>query len=160
MSKRRIKRPFLLGFGALAGVAALVLGGGVAANSRLRIAEDQRDASELSLRNPEDAAASTLCLSTVQICEASEAGWVQIPEDNQDAHDIEAPAPAVDVVAASEAGSQGDGDSSDTTIDARGDEDTSSGAADQTALLAISLAVGSLGLILAVIAMFRGRKRA
>lgn len=245
MSTRRTKRPALIGAGALAGAAALVLGGAVAASAHVSIAEGpveagsysiltfgvphgcdgsattevaiqipeginavtptrnslytvekvmedldtpitdshgnevtervaqvvytaatplpdgQRDAFELSLQIPEDAADTALYFPTVQTCEQGETAWVQIPEEGQDGHDLDAPAPSVDVVAASDAGSHGHGDNTDATVDAH-DEDSASAAApaDQTPLVVTSLAVGSIGLIVAVIALLRGRKKA
>ncbi|SJN12043.1 Conserved membrane protein in copper uptake, YcnI [Leucobacter sp. 7(1)] len=245
MSTRRTKRPLLIGTGALAATAALILGGAVAASAHVGIAEGpveagsysiltfgvphgcdgsattevaiqipeginavtptrnglytvekvmedlatpitdshgnevtervaqvvyttstplpdgQRDAFELSLQIPEDAADTTLYFPTVQTCEQGETAWVQIPEEGQDGHELDAPAPSVDVVAASDAGSHGHGDSSEATVDAH-DEDSASATApaDQTPLVVTSLAVGALGLIVAVIALLRGRKKA
>lgn len=245
MTTRHTKRPLLIGTGALAATAALILGGAVAANAHVSIAEGpveagsysiltlgvphgcdgaattkvaiqipeginavtptrnslytvekvmedldtpitdshgnevtervaqvvytataplpdgQRDAFELSLQIPEDAADTTLYFPTVQTCELGETAWVQIPEEGQDGHDLDAPAPSVDVVAASTAGSHGHGDTADATADAH-KEDTASSAtpADQTPLVVTSLAVGSIGLIVAVIALLRGRKKA
>ncbi len=121
--------------------------------------DEQRDAFELSLQIPEDAADSTLYFPTVQGCEEGEAAWVQIPEDGQDPDDLDAPAPSVDVVAASEDSSEVSGGTTDTTSDAQGPEEASS-AADQTPLLVTSLVVGGLGLVVAVIALLRGRKKA
>ncbi|SJM59741.1 Conserved membrane protein in copper uptake, YcnI [Frigoribacterium sp. JB110] len=123
--------------------------------------DGQRDAFELSLQIPEDAADTALYFPTVQTCEQGETAWVQIPEEGQDGHDLDAPAPSVDVVAASDAGSHGHGDNTDATVDAH-DEDSASAAApaDQTPLVVTSLAVGSIGLIVAVIALLRGRKKA
>ena len=111
--------------------------------------DDQRDAFELSLQIPTDAA-STLYFPTVQTCEQGETAWVQIPEEGQDGHDLDAPAPSVDVVAAS----------NEVTAD-QPDEDSFSAAApaDQTPLVVTSLAVGGTGLIVAVIALLRGRKK-
>src|SRR5699024_5866918 len=62
--------------------------------------DGQRDAFELSLQIPEEAADSTLNFPTVQTCEEGETPWVQIPDDGQDAHDLESPAPSVEGVAA------------------------------------------------------------
>ncbi|SJM50462.1 Conserved membrane protein in copper uptake, YcnI [Agrococcus casei LMG 22410] len=123
--------------------------------------DGQRDAFELSLQIPEDAADTALYFPTVQTCEQGETAWVQIPEEGQDGHDLDAPAPSVDVVAASDAGSHGHGDNTDATVDAH-DEDSASAEApaDQTPLVVTSLAVGSIGLIVAVIALLRGRKKA
>ncbi|MFV0535106.1 MAG: YcnI family protein [Cumulibacter sp.] len=244
MSTRRTKRPLLIGTGALAAAAALVLGGAVAANTHVSIAEGpveagsysiltfgvphgcdgaattevaiqiseginavtptrnslytvekvmedldtpitdshgnevpervaqivytaasplpdgQRDAFELSLQIPEDAADSTLYFPTVQTCEQGETAWVQIPEEGQDGHELDAPAPSVDVVAAS-ASSHGHGDSADASADAHDEGAASATApADQTPLVVTSLAVGSIGLIVAIIALLRGRKKA
>lgn len=244
MSTRHTKRPLLIGTGALAATAALILGGAVAANAHVSIAEGpveagsyeiltlgvphgcdgaattkvaiqipeginavtptrnslytvekvmedldtpitdshgnevtervaqvvytaatplpdgQRDAFELSLQIPEDAADTTLYFPTVQTCEQGETAWVQIPEEGQDGHDLDAPAPSVDVVAAS-ASSHGHGDSTDATAEAHGEDAASAPAsADQTPLVVTSLAVGSVGLIVAIIALLRGRKKA
>lgn len=244
MSTRHTKRALLIGTGALAATAALILGGAVAANAHVSIAEGpveagsyeiltlgvphgcdgaattkvaiqipeginavtptrnslytvekvmedldtpitdshgnevtervaqvvytaatplpdgQRDAFELSLQIPEDAADTTLYFPSVQTCEQGETAWVQIPEEGQDGHDLDAPAPSVDVVAAS-ASSHGHGDSTDATAEAH-DEDAASApaSADQTPLVVTSLAVGSVGLIVAIIALLRGRKKA
>lgn len=123
--------------------------------------DGQRDAFDLSLQIPEDAADTTLYFPTVQTCEQGETAWVQIPEEGQDGHDLDAPAPSVDVVAASDESAHGHGDSTETTVDAH-DEDSASATApaDQTPLVVTSLAVGALGLIVAVIALLRGRKKA
>lgn len=120
--------------------------------------DGQRDAFELSLQIPEDAADTTLVFPTVQTCEQGETAWVQIAEDGQDSHDLDAPAPSVDVVAASEDGAHGNG----TSAESHG-EDASAAvteAVDQTPLVITSLAIGGLGLIVAVVALLRGRKKA
>lgn len=123
--------------------------------------DGQRDAFELSLQIPEDAADTTLYFPTVQTCEQGETAWVQIPEDGQDGHDLDAPAPSVDVVAANDAASHGHGDSTAATADGHDEDSTSAAApADQTPLVITSLAVGGIGLIVAVIALLRGRKKA
>lgn len=245
MSTRRTKRPALIGAAALAGAAALVLGGAVAASAHVSIAEGpveagsysiltfgvphgcdgsattevaiqipeginavtptrnslytvekvmedldtpitdshgnevtervaqvvytattplpdgQRDAFELSLQIPEDAADSTLYFPTVQTCERGETAWVQIPEDGQDAHDLDAPAPSVNVVAASGTASHGHDDATEATADGHDEDSTSAAApADQKPLVITSLAVGGIGLIVAVIALLKGRKKA
>lgn len=244
MRTRHTKRPLLIGTGALTAAAALVLGGAVAANAHVGIAEGpveagsysiltfgvphgcdgsattevaiqipeginavtptrnslytvekvmedldtpitdshgnevtervaqvvytattplpdgQRDAFELSLQIPEDAADSTLYFPTVQTCEQGETAWAQIPEEGQDGHDLEAPAPGVDVIGASATGSHGHGDTTDASADAHEDSASATAPADQTPLVITSLAIGSIGLIVAVIALLRGRKKA
>ena len=119
--------------------------------------DGQRDAFELSLKIPEDAADTTLYFPTVQTCEQGETAWVQIPEEGQDGHDLDAPAPSVDVVAASGAGSPGHGHGTEAH-----DHDATSApaSADQTPLVFTSLAIGGIGLIVAVVALLKGRKKA
>lgn len=120
--------------------------------------DGQRDVFELSLQIPEDAADSTLYFPAVQTCEQGETAWVQIPEDGQDAHELDAPAPSVDVIAASDDSSHGGG--ADASADAHSDQIVAPAVSDQTPLVVTSLAVGSIGLIVAVIALLRGRKKA
>lgn len=118
--------------------------------------EGQRDTFELSLHIPEEAADSTLYFPTVQTCEQGETAWVQIPDDGQDADELDAPAPGVEVVAAEES-SADEGGGSESVADAESNE--SAGAAGRP-LVITSLAVGGLGLIIAVIALVMGRKQA
>ena len=118
--------------------------------------EGQRDTFELSLQIPEEAADSTLYFPTVQTCEQGETGWIQIPDDGQNADELEAPAPGVEVVAAEES-SADEGGGSDSVADAESND--SAGPAGGP-LVITSLAVGGLGLVIAVIALVRGRKQA
>lgn len=67
-----------------------------------------RDALVLSVKLP-DTAGKTLYFPTLQSCEQGQTDWSQIPQDGQDAHALEAPAPAVTVTeAAPEATAHGD----------------------------------------------------
>lgn len=119
---------------------------------------DQRDAFELSLQIPEDAAGQTLYFPVVQTCEQGETGWVQIPEAGQDAHALDAPAPSVTVLAAT--GDSGHGDTATVDTAGHGEETAAAPAADQTPLVVTSLVVGALGLIVALIALLRRPKKA
>lgn len=57
-----------------------------------------RGAFELSVKLP-DAAGETLFFPTLQTCvEDAEAAWVQMPADGEDSHDLELPAPSVELV--------------------------------------------------------------
>ncbi|QTV80640.1 YcnI family protein [Microbacterium sp. NIBRBAC000506063] len=128
---------------------------------------DQRDTFELSLQLPTDAAGQTLYFPTVQTCEEGETGWVQIPADGQDPHDLEAPSPALSVVAASDSGhGHGDGGNGEEDGDAHGSEDEHADAAaqqpataSQTPLIVTSLVVGAAGLLTGGIALLRGARR-
>lgn len=121
--------------------------------------DGQRDAFELSLQIPENAAESTLFFPTVQTCEQGETAWVQIPEEGQDPHALDAPAPGVEVLPASNQ----DAHSHDGTGRAEmadHDGDVAPSATTQSPLLFASLALGGVGLIVALIALLRGRKQA
>lgn len=67
-----------------------------------------RDALVLSVKLP-DTAGTTLYFPTLQSCEQGQTDWSEIPQDGQDPHALEAPAPAVTVTeAAPEATTHGD----------------------------------------------------
>ncbi|MGB3376362.1 MAG: YcnI family protein [Microbacterium sp.] len=124
---------------------------------------DQRDAFELSLQIPEDAAGTTLYFPTVQTCEEGETAWVQLPESGADAHDLDAPAPSVDVIAA---GSTAASDAATDAAAASGSESASVVATtpvsgdDQAPLAITALIVGALGLLTGLLALFRKPSKA
>lgn len=66
------------------------------------VADGYRDTFVLSLTLP-DTPGETVYFPTIQTCEAGETAWIEIPADGQAADELEAPAPAVDVVEATEA---------------------------------------------------------
>ena len=70
--------------------------------ARTPVADGFRDTFELSVDIPEDAAGQTLYFPTIQTCETGETAWIEIPAEGQDPEELEAPAPGVEVVAASE----------------------------------------------------------
>ena len=115
---------------------------------------DQRDAFELSLQLPEDAAGKTLYFPTVQTCEEGESAWVQLPADGQDPHELDLPAPAIEVVAAS-ASSDGHGASATET-----GEPAVSGGSDLAPLAYTALGLGVVGAIAGLLALLRRPKRA
>lgn len=113
-----------------------------------------RDAFELSLQLPVEAAGTTVAFPTVQTCEQGEAAWVQVPADGQDPDELELPAPTIEVDAAV-----------DEDADPRADEpvDDVGGGTDDLDLLPwviSSLVVGVLGLAVGGAAWLRGRPRA
>lgn len=136
---------------------------------------DLRDTFEVAARLPADAAGETIYFPILQTCEEGDYAWIQIPADEQDPHDLEAPAPSLAVVEgggddhghghgddadapdSDEGASEGSGGSADAELSAN---ESGSGSNDQTPLIITSLAVGGAGLIAAVIALFRGSKRA
>ncbi|SJM63632.1 YcnI family protein [Gulosibacter sp. 10] len=120
---------------------------------------DQRDTFELSVKLPEDAAGTTLHFPTVQTCEEGESAWVQIAAEGQDPHELELPSPELQVVAP--------GDHEHEAADAEGQDatapDASAAAGGSTAngpLVITSLALGGLGLVVAIFALLRTRNKA
>jgi uncharacterized protein YcnI len=66
------------------------------------VADGYRAVLELGMTIPEDAAGQTIYFPTIQTCEQGETAWIEVPAEGQDAEELEAPAPAVIVVAAEE----------------------------------------------------------
>lgn len=119
--------------------------------------DDQRDAFELSLQLPEDAAGKTLSFPTVQTCEDGKTSWTEIPAEGQSSDDLEHPAPSITVSA------QDDADASDAAGSA-----TSAGSEDMaehpshgpsTGLVITSLVIGALGLVTGAAALITARRR-
>lgn len=46
---------------------------------------------------PEDAAGETIYFPVVQECEEGEHAWIEIPQEGEDAHSLESPAPAITI---------------------------------------------------------------
>lgn len=70
------------------------------------VAEGYRDVFVLSVPIPDDGAGTTMYFPTIQTCERGETAWIEIPTEDQDASDLESPAPSVAVV---EPAADGDG---------------------------------------------------
>lgn len=54
----------------------------------------------LRLTLPEDAAGETIYFPVVQSCEEGETGWIQVPDEGQDAEELDEPAPGLTVTEA------------------------------------------------------------
>ena len=118
--------------------------------------EGERDAFELSLRIPEEAAGSTLVFPTIQTCVDGEAAWTEVPSGSESAHDLAQPAPSFVVAAAATedspaaspetAGPEAAADSGDTGDSGGG-------------LAVVGLVTGLLGLVLGALALVRTRGR-
>ncbi|MGO1736616.1 MAG: YcnI family copper-binding membrane protein [Leucobacter sp.] len=119
--------------------------------------DDQRDAFELSLQLPEDAAGTTLYFPTVQTCEEGESAWVQIAAEGQDPHELDLPAPEIAIVEASANSGHDHGDHTAEASEAAAQDETSSV---QAPLVITALVVGALGLLAGIVALVRGRKQA
>lgn len=113
----------------------------------------QRDAFELSLQLPDDAAGEALYFPVVQTCEEGESAWVQLPAEGQDPHELELPAPAITVVAASDAGHGHDAAAAD------GAAESSATGTDLSPLIYTALGLGVIGAIAGLTALLRRPKR-
>lgn len=67
----------------------------------------------LSVQMP-DTPGETLYFPVVQTCESGETRWIEIPADGEDGHDLESPAPAVELVAADAADDAAEGAEDDS----------------------------------------------
>lgn len=130
--------------------------------ARTPLPDGQRDTFELSLQIPEDAAGQTLVFPTVQTCEKGETAWTEVPAAGQAEDDLEHPAPAFEVTAASAEGDHhgttADESSDDTTTAASttdADDDNSNG----NGLAIAGLVAGVLGLLAGGAALMRTRGR-
>jgi uncharacterized protein YcnI len=127
-----------------------------------------RDTFALSIKVPDDAS-GLMFFPTVQVCEAGESDWIEIPADGQDPFELEKPSPFVNVVsstdnadAATDGDTVTDGESADeattdivvdeVSADSTSDDDGSNG------LAIAALAVGLLGLGTGAVAIARTRK--
>ena len=94
--------------------------GSVVYTAKTPLPDGVRDTFELSLQLP-DEPGTTLNFPTLQSCEKGETGWVEVPTEGQDPHELEFPAPTFTLTAAegedgeeADAASQPDEDETDT----------------------------------------------
>lgn len=120
----------------------------------------------LSVQMP-DAPGETLYFPVVQTCESGETHWIEIPADGEDGHDLEAPAPAVELVAADAAAGTDDhagtrdGDSEAAMASepaATAELATAEGDSSGGGLMVAAVVVAGLALVALVGVMVAGRR--
>ncbi len=125
--------------------------------------DGQRDTFELSFQVP-DAAGELLAFPTIQTCEQGETDWVEVPEEGQDAEELESPAPAFEILPASEEGGHGEeepaADDAAAEAPASDTETAATPTEDDSMLGWAGLVAGLLGLLAGGIALARTRTRA
>lgn len=128
--------------------------------------DGQRDAFELSFQLP-DAEGETLAFPTIQTCEDGETGWTQVPADGQDADELETPAPAFEITAATAEGGHGGDEAEESSAEQSAAESTeepaqqAAGADDGGSALGwAGLVAGLLGLAAGGLALARTRTSA
>jgi uncharacterized protein YcnI len=121
--------------------------------------DGERDTFELSLQIPEDAAGQTLVFPTIQTCEKGETAWTEVPAAGQAEDDLDHPAPAFEVTAASGEDAHGASAASDETKPVSSTTDADD---DGNGLAIAGLVAGLGGLVLGgtALARTRGRSRA
>lgn len=100
-----------------------------------------------------DAPGETLYFPVVQECDEGEHAWIEIPEDGQDGHDLESPAPTLQLVEASSGSGHGDAETATSGVAAatdRSDDGVSTIAWVAFGLAALGLVVGAGGLATAL----------
>jgi uncharacterized protein YcnI len=115
-----------------------------------------------------DQPGETLYFPVVQTCESGETAWIQIPEDGEDDHDLQTPAPAVTLTE----GGAADGDDHAEASEADDHSETASASepvptaelatsdGSSTGILPVVLVAGGVGLAAGLIAMVLARRRA
>lgn len=128
--------------------------GQVVYTAKTPLPDGYRDAFELSLQLPEDAAGKTLRFPAIQTCEKGQTAWVEVPASGQSEDDLEHPAPAVEVTAASD-----DPDTPDEPAEPAEESESESGSdGSGTTLGWIGIVLGALGLGAGGTALARGRR--
>ncbi|QBR93603.1 YcnI family protein [Nocardioides euryhalodurans] len=128
--------------------------GSIVYTAKEPLPEGQRDTFELSFQVP-DAAGEQLVFPTIQTCEQGETGWVEVPQEGQDAEELEHPAPSFEILPASE---EGDGHSDEEASDteAAATSDSADGTQEAAATTDGTSAVGWAGLVLGALGLVAG----
>ncbi|MFC8680868.1 YcnI family protein [Microbacterium ureisolvens] len=119
----------------------------------------------------EDAADTTIAFPVTQSCVAGETAWTQIAEDGEDPHDLDAPAPVVEVGPVADDAEDGHGSSDAAAADGGSHDDAdaadAAGAQDAASVpsadpVARWLAAGGLaaGIAALAVALVRGHRKA
>ncbi|WP_019182185.1 DUF1775 domain-containing protein [Microbacterium yannicii] len=109
----------------------------------------------------ESAAGTSIPFPVTQTCVTGETAWTEIAEDGEDPHDLEAPAPVVEVGEPTDTAGHGHDEASDEEPAAAA-SDTSAASATEADPVARWLAAGALlaGVAALVVALVRGRRKA
>ena len=139
--------------------------------ARAPLPDGYRDAFELSLQLPEDAAGETLAFPVIQTCAKGETGWTETPAEGQDVEELERPAPAVEVTEAGAEGHHGGGEEAEPEDDAAAESASAESGGDAASASSaeaeadntwgyVGAGLGALGLVVGGVALLQGRRRA
>jgi len=138
--------------------------------ARTPLPEGQRDSFELSMQLP-DKPGETLAFPSIQTCQKGETAWIEVPSGNQDADELENPAPAFEITEAGDDGHSTSAGSDEAeqgaeATEATGNQTPSSPVENDddsgvgTTLGIIGLVLGALGLVTGGTALAKVRRRA
>jgi uncharacterized protein YcnI len=122
--------------------------------------DGQRDTFELSFQIPEDAEGEMLAFPTIQTCEQGRTGWTQVPEEGQDADELDTPAPYFEVTAAEGEGHHGEEAAAEETDESGETTEASVEEASTSPVGWAGLGLGALGLLVGGLALARSRASA
>ncbi len=131
--------------------------GTVVYTAKTPLPDGYRDAFELSFQVP-DAAGKTLLFPTIQQCEKGQTAWIEEAADG--AAEPDHPAPAFTVLAADASAGHHAENAAATSGDSAEESEESDDDAASKGLAYAGLAVGALGLLTAVVALAKGRRKA
>jgi periplasmic copper chaperone A len=129
--------------------------GSVVYTAKEPLPDGMRDTFELSFQVP-DAAGETLTFPAIQTCAEEQTAWVEVPEDGQDAEELEHPAPAFEVLPAEGSGAETTSTSDDSVQEASAEASEES----SDTLSWVALGMGALGLAVGGTALARSRRTA
>jgi len=117
--------------------------------------DDRLDVFGMSVKLPAGEAGDTVYFPTVQECVEGQAGWIQIPKANESADELESPAPALVLTAAT----GNHGTAATPTVDGASGGSDGDGDGASTGLVIAALVLGGLGLLTGLAALIGGRRR-
>ena len=144
--------------------------GSVVYTARTPLPDGQRDGLELSMQLP-DKPGETLAFPSIQTCQKGETAWIEVPSGDQDADELENPAPAFEITEAGDGGHSTSAGSDEAEQGAEATEATGSQTQSSpvengddsgvgTTLGIIGLVLGALGLVTGGTALAKVRRRA
>lgn len=128
------------------------------------IPDGQRDVFQLSVQLPDAAEGTKLVFPTIQTCAKGESAWIEVPQDGQQAEELELPAPGLVISKAADGGHHHGASAPESHSGEAGSQSGAATAAAQTSdgadgLTIAALVAGILGCLLGGAALLGQRRR-